>query len=283
MLLAPAKVNLTLEVLSRHADGYHGVRSVMVPVALFDRIAVEPAAATTISSNVPGLAAPGNLILRALAATNCGPVRVILEKAIPAGAGLGGGSSDAAAVLRAAMDGTIDRGGDSIDWIAVARSLGSDVPFFLAGTAALVEGTGERVTPLGAMPPWWCLIAYRMLDHARQAAPAAVRPRKNSASWRAAEALQRADFDTVCGAVANDFQDVVLDAFPAVAGAHAALEIASGRRALLSGSGSCVFALFETEREACDARARLPSDAAARSFAVPLHADAGWRGEARGA
>ena len=100
-----------------------------------------------------------------------------MRKRIPVGAGLGGGSSDAAAILRAAIDGALGPLAAQ-DWLADARALGSDVPFFLTGTGALVEGTGERVTALGALPPWWVVVlapavhvdtgdAYRRLAAAR--------------------------------------------------------------------------------------------------------------------
>ncbi len=162
---AQAKLNLTLAVLGARADGYHSLHSVMVPLALRDVLTVSaaPAGATQDSLRVLGLplaATPDNLVLRAMAATRTavlekGPgvasrapiLAARLSKRIPVAAGLGGGSSDAAAAIDAALalwDATLT----SEEATAVAASLGSDVPFFLAHGPALVTGRGEFVEPL---------------------------------------------------------------------------------------------------------------------------------------
>jgi len=287
-LLAPAKINLTLEILGRRDDGYHTLRSVMLPIALYDRIELEPSDATRLSSTDPSLATD-NLIVRALeSAGTAQAYAVALHKEIPVGGGLGGGSSDAAAVLRAAMDGRLGPAGER-DWLEVARGLGSDVPFFLAGTGALVEGTGERVTALGALPDWWTIVvrphtsvatadAFRQLD-ARRSRDGGwpSRPRSTSASLAAVDALQRADLGALRAALVNDFHELVLETYPAVARAHATLANAGAERALLSGSGSCVFALFEHEAAARACTGRLDVAAFERAFTVPLHHDAAWR------
>ncbi len=289
-LFAPAKINATLEILGRRPDGYHALRSVMVPVALYDRIELEV-------SSRPGLRvadaalAHDNLVERALTACAlAGRFEVTLHKHIPVGGGLGGGSSDAAAIVRAAMDGTlVPATGGERDWLAIARALGSDVPFFLAATAALVEGTGERVTALGALPPWWCIIArpdvavatadaYRLLDAARaRDGAAATRPRSTSASLEAVDALQRADFSAFTAALVNDFHAVILDAYPGIAQAAAALRAAGAAHVLLSGSGSCLFAPFECEAGMRAVEAKLPAAAFAAIFAVAFHHDGAWR------
>jgi 4-diphosphocytidyl-2-C-methyl-D-erythritol kinase len=287
-LLAPAKINVTLEILSRRDDGYHTLRSVMLPIGLYDRIDLRASDAATFSSSDAELARD-NLIVRALEAAGASvPYAVELRKEIPVGGGLGGGSSDAAAILRAAMDGRLDASGER-DWLAVARSLGSDVPFFLVGTGALVEGTGERVTAIGTLPAWWAIVArphasvatadaYRRLDASRaNGASTASRPRSESASLAAVDALQRADFAALERALVNDFHDLVLAEYPDVARAHAALVSAGAKGALLSGSGSCLFALFESEAEARACAARLDASAFARTFTVPLHHDEAWR------
>ncbi len=179
-LHAPAKLNLTLEVLGRRADGMHGLRSVMVPVDLCDDIEIAPAGDFSFSCDRADLR-ENNIVESAMRALNVshGGTSVTLKKRIPTGAGMGGGSSDAAAILLAGahgMFGTL-RG---LDMVALAGSLGSDVPFFLAQTAALVEGTGERVTPLGTVPRWHAVIvkppasistawAYEQIDKSERA------------------------------------------------------------------------------------------------------------------
>ncbi len=217
---AYAKINLTLEVLARRADGFHALRSVMVPIGLGDELVLEPSDAFRFTCDAPSLG-NGNLVERALARIGKAraPFTVTLRKRVPVGAGLGGGSSDAAAVLKLAMSGALGDVDDR-DWLADARALGSDVPFFLADAPALVEGTGERVTALGAAPPWWVVLlapdthvatgsAYGALAAAREHAPPPTRPRAGSATLRCGEALQRADYAGVLATMTNDFEPVV--------------------------------------------------------------------------
>ena len=166
--LAPAKLNLTLAVIGRRADGFHDLHSVFVPLALADRLSLAIAggagtlgrAGRDDTLHVRGHDAgpiADNLVLRAIAAARAAvgegpgrpptlPLAARLEKFIPVAAGLGGGSSDAAA----ALDGALEAWGAELDperRASTALAIGSDVPFFLAGSAALVEGRGERLTP----------------------------------------------------------------------------------------------------------------------------------------
>lgn len=286
-LLAPAKINVTLEILARRADGYHALRSVMLPLALYDRIELVPSARTRFVSSDRALAAD-NLVMRAFAASGAtGTFEIALTKEIPVGGGLGGGSSDAAAILRAAMAGDLGPKTDG-DWLARASRLGSDVPFFLVGTGALVEGFGERVTAIGALPPWWVVVArphcavatadaYRLLDAARAAGGESSRPRSSSASLGAVDALQRRDFGALVASLVNDFHDVIAAAYPPVAATDAALREAGADTVLLSGSGSCLFALFEREADARAVAARVSPASYDALFAVPLHHDDAWR------
>jgi 4-diphosphocytidyl-2-C-methyl-D-erythritol kinase len=157
--LAPAKLNLTLAVVGRRSDGFHALHSVMVPLALADRLSLAVMAAGDDTLHTSGFD-PGsresNLVLKALRGTRAAlrgsgtatpPLAARLEKEIPVAAGLAGGSSDAAATIDAALEAwgaelAPERRAD------LAAMLGSDVPFFLAGGPALVEGRGERLTPL---------------------------------------------------------------------------------------------------------------------------------------
>ncbi len=178
--LAPAKLNLSLAVVGRRPDGYHELHSVMVPLALADRLSLAAAGGPDDTLHVDGFGtgpAPANLVLRALAATreavgagwggSGGPPPALaarLEKRIPVAAGLAGGSSDAAA----ALDGALDAWAVSLtvhERLRIAARLGSDVPFFLADGAALVEGRGESVTPLRGVtgdPPGVLLVTPRV-------------------------------------------------------------------------------------------------------------------------
>jgi 4-diphosphocytidyl-2-C-methyl-D-erythritol kinase len=283
---APAKINLTLEVTGLRDDGYHALRSVMVPLAFADELTIEPSNRFTFNCSDAALAGDDNLAVRAVRALDPNAtVSVTLTKRIPTQAGLGGGSSDAAAILRAGMAGALSASAET-DWMRVARSLGSDVPFFLAGTGALVEGTGERVTAVGALPPWHVLVvkppvavstaeAYRLIDER----PRPSRPRNTSVSLTVLTALQRGDFATVEALLENDFHDVIAERTPEVARALDALRRAGATRPLLSGSGSAVFALALDERTigAIAERLDLPSEYA--RFLTAFASAPLWRGE----
>jgi 4-diphosphocytidyl-2-C-methyl-D-erythritol kinase len=287
-VLAYAKINLTLEILTRRDDGYHALRSVMLPIGLADEISIEPAERFCFTC-MPADLAPGNLVVRALERIGLAgaPYAVTLCKHIPVGAGLGGGSSDAAAILRAAMSGTFGAAPPR-DWLADARALGSDIPLFLVDGGALVEGTGERVTGLGALPPWSIVLlvpgvhvatpdAFRRLAQWRAASPAPVRPRNESASLRALIALQRADYAATIAAAVNDFEPIVSAAYPQVAAALDALRAAGAQHAMLSGSGGACFALCPDAPSANRLAARVSVPAGASLAVVPFAPSASWR------
>jgi 4-diphosphocytidyl-2-C-methyl-D-erythritol kinase len=162
--LAPAKLNLTLAVVGRRNDGYHALHSVMVPLDIADRLSLapDPSAAARDTIRTEGFDAgppEANLVIRAIEATRRAvrghvdapppALAVRLEKRIPVAAGLAGGSSDAAAAIDGALEAwnaTDALGPD--ERLGLAATIGSDVPFFVGGRPALVEGRGERVTPL---------------------------------------------------------------------------------------------------------------------------------------
>jgi 4-diphosphocytidyl-2-C-methyl-D-erythritol kinase len=283
-LRAPAKLNLTLEVLSRRPDGYHGIRSVMVPVDLCDELHVEAAERFTFRCDAAELR-EHNIVERAVHALPLptSNFRISLQKKIPTGAGMGGGSSDAASVLLAAQRGTFGAP-ISAEYLTIARSLGSDVPFFLVETAALVEGTGERVTALGPVPPWHAVIvqppvavstawAYERID----AGSKPSRPRSGSVSLRMAEALQRSDFDAVVTLLQNDFQNVIAPATPEIARALDVLRNAGAPQALMTGSGSCVFALTKTREQRDSLEHALELPPGYRKYSASLWSGEAWR------
>jgi 4-diphosphocytidyl-2-C-methyl-D-erythritol kinase len=292
--LAPAKLNLTLAVVGRRSDGYHDLHSVFVPLALGDRLSLAPlgpgrglapgSAAVVDSIHVDGFdagPADDNLVLRAVAAARAAvgvgpgrpatpPLAVRLDKRIPVAAGLGGGSSDAAA----ALDGALEAWGAELDpdrRMAIAASIGSDVPFFLAGGAALVEGRGERVTPLTGLrgAPGVLLVtpalALRTPDvFAAFAALAATRGApggagdgsiRMSSEHLAAEfrpGMTAADLVTRAGvlAAANDLRAAADLVAPGLIPFRRALMRATGRPIGLSGSGPTLWALYPSEAEA---------------------------------
>lgn len=258
-IAAPAKINLTLEVLDRRDDGYHALRSVMVPLDLCDSLTIDAADAFTFSCDDESLQNEDNLVVRAARAAAPSAKRAIaLRKTIPSQAGLGGGSSDAASTLLAAMSGAFGELQDR-DWVAIARHLGSDVPFFLAQSGALVEGTGERVTAVGALPQWHVVVVKPPCAVSTAAAfaeldgrPRPSRPRSASVSLEVLDALQRGDFPDVMQGLSNDFHEVIAAEHDDVATAIDALRAAGATKPLLCGSGSAVYAM-EASAEKADA------------------------------
>jgi 4-diphosphocytidyl-2-C-methyl-D-erythritol kinase len=273
---APAKVNLFLSVLEPEPSGYHGIRTLFQALELSDRVRVELVAGREIDLEVVGLEAgppEENLVRRAASAflEAAGAergLRLRLEKRIPAGAGLGGGSSDAAATLRALavlMPGAVS----PERLLAIAERLGSDVPFFLCGSPlALAEGRGERLEPLPPLPSTPVVvalpavhvstrIAYEALDRHRASRAPGLAPPGDGTGPVAAPS----DWEAVETLGGNDFEAVILPAHPAVARARGALLRTGPRLALLSGSGSAVFAIYRREEEAGVALSRLePED-----------------------
>ncbi|MFN2448453.1 MAG: 4-(cytidine 5'-diphospho)-2-C-methyl-D-erythritol kinase [Candidatus Baltobacteraceae bacterium] len=280
---APAKLNLTLEVLRKRPDGLHALRSVMVPVDLCDELTFTPANGVQFRCDRADLL-ENNLAERALRALPAGRnVDLFLEKSIPTGAGMGGGSSDAAAVLLA-MGGEQPAG---TDFLRIARSLGSDVPFFLTQSAALVEGAGERVTALGTPPPWHAVIvkppvsvstrwAYERLDAAQRES----RARSGSVSLQMGEALQRHDFEAVTALLQNDFHDVIVRSHAPIAQAANLLIEAGAPRTTLTGSGSCIFTLAQTAQERDAIARRVRGAAGFEVFACAFYRGAAWRSAA---
>jgi 4-diphosphocytidyl-2-C-methyl-D-erythritol kinase len=151
-ILAPAKLNLGLEVIGRRPDGYHELATIFLAVDVVDRLALRAAADITLTCDDPALVGEDNLVVRAVGALQdatgySGGARIDLAKSIPAAAGMGGASSDAAAALLAARDlWTVEISRERL--LEIAADIGSDVPFFLRGGCALGRGRGEILTPL---------------------------------------------------------------------------------------------------------------------------------------
>jgi len=278
--LAPAKLNLTLAVLGRRADGFHDLHSVMVPLALADRLSVARASSPGDTLRVEGLDAgpvADNLVLRAIALTRDAVGRAAdafalaarLEKRIPVAAGLAGGSSDAAAAIDAALEawGLLDPGRSPDPELAalrhrVASRAGSDVPFFLAGGPALVEGRGERVTslaPVRGAPPGVLLVTpaiasptgavFAASDAGGQAAPADPRSTRLSSEHLAAELRAGLDATSLVAragvlASANDLAPAAASVVDGLTAFRRALVRQLGRPVGVSGSGPTLWVLY---------------------------------------
>jgi 4-diphosphocytidyl-2-C-methyl-D-erythritol kinase len=253
---APAKVNLFLHVTGRRPDGYHTLESLFTLVDLADTItlALRDDGAIVREGDVPGVAAEDDLALRAARrlreATGCRPgVAIAIDKAIPLGAGLGGGSSDAAAVLLA-LNRMWDLGLSRAALIDLAATLGADVPFFVFGETALARGVGERLTAMTA-PRTSLVLAFPDA----QVSTAAI-----FASPELTRTTPPAKIDVFSESYGrNDLSEACCARTPAVARALAAMKRVSPQ-ARMTGSGACVFAAFASERDAQDAARTLPEE-----------------------
>ncbi len=263
ILRAPAKLNLCLYLGAHREDGLHELRSLFCPLVLSDRIEVTELAAGSDEVVCEGVAGP-NLVGVALEAMRARgwhrpPLRVEIEKRIPVAAGLGGGSADAAALLRLA--------GDELgDPAALAAGLGADVPSQLDPAFALVSGAGEEVEPLGD-PGEFALVligAERGLDTAAVYAEADAlglgrdREQLEAITGRLREAAPGASPLDYLDLLVNDLEQAAISLHPPIAEALAALEEAGAARALVTGAGPTAFGIFDDIVAADAAAAALP-------------------------
>jgi 4-diphosphocytidyl-2-C-methyl-D-erythritol kinase len=262
-LYAPAKINWTLEVLGRRDDGYHEVRTVIQTVDLCDTLEIGRGRELQLAVEGPHETSEDDLVLRAAALLAQGAARgarIRLSKRIPVSAGLGGGSSDTAAALRG-LNQLWGLGHGDAELAEMGARLGSDVPFFLHGGAALAEGRGERITPLPDAPSVWLVLLappFQMLEKTKRMY-AALTP-ADFTNGSHADALVRRIRDghpVDDGALYNAFQDVAYQVFEGLSAYRDALLAAGARRVHLAGSGPALFALGPDEEAARAVYARL--------------------------
>jgi 4-diphosphocytidyl-2-C-methyl-D-erythritol kinase len=252
---AHAKINLHLDVGARRADGYHALRTIFQEISLHDTLRLSRAKRDiSFTCSEETLSGSDNLIVTALSMlrgelnTDAG-ARVHLTKRIPVGAGLGGGSSDAAAALMAGLElwapPALLRNKKKCAELLfpLAKKLGADVPFFLFGGTAKASGIGDELTPLPPQPKRWLVLAYprvhvstplayQLLDRQKKPSPPAAPP-------------------------FNSFEAVVVPAFPPVGAAKQSLIDEGCAGVLMSGSGSSVFGFVRNAAHAQKIRRAL--------------------------
>lgn len=257
--LAPAKVNLSLRVQNKvREDGFHNVDILMAPIDLYDQLDFHNSRTTTLLCDTPGVPTDeSNLVFKAIrefekAYGRKAKQRITLTKRIPHGAGLGGGSSDAAITLQAVNE-ILGTNYDQAELSAMAAALGSDVPYFLTPTICRCTVRGEIVTPVPELAGWsspFVLLkpafavstpsAYKGLTCSRRLKGISYGPQK---------------VDNIT--LVNDLERPVFAKFPILAHMkHWLLEQPGTRAALMSGSGSTIFALTETPEQAKEIAAR---------------------------
>jgi 4-diphosphocytidyl-2-C-methyl-D-erythritol kinase len=255
-LRALAKINLDLRVLHSRPDGYHEIRTIFQTISLADTIDVAFRRARRTAIQITGADdIPDNLMVRAAelaldAMRITGRVEFRLRKRIPMGAGLGGGSSDAAAVLLA-LPVLAGRRLDLPRLMQLAAQLGSDVPFFLQGGAAVALGRGTELYPLPDCPPRRGLLIAPGVHVSTAAAYRALAPRLTTESQqnKIVSFQSRAWGELGDGPAVNDFETVVFEQFPQLARLKQRLVKLGANPAMMTGSGSALFGLFRTREQ----------------------------------
>jgi 4-diphosphocytidyl-2-C-methyl-D-erythritol kinase len=253
ILRAYAKINLGLAVTAKRPDGYHDIATVFHRIAWHDRLHLGWAPDVTVESNDPSApGGEGNLVTRAALALKQatgapGGIHCRLEKDVPVGAGLGGGSSDAAAILRA-LPGLwgVPVTEDALSVLALR--IGSDVPYFLSKGSAFATGRGERLKYFDLDVPYAILVCHPGIPVATPWAYSRITPRGTAApdlQLIVTEGMSNPDI--LNAELVNDFERPVFAAHPAVAQVKGAMTSGGAVYASLSGSGSAVFGLFESE------------------------------------
>jgi len=262
---ACAKINLTLSVGDKRSDGYHNISSIMQTVTLCDTVTLTKSPEITLECSKKMLPkGDANIAFRAaqLFFTKTGingGVDIMLKKYIPVAAGLGGGSADAAAVLRG-LNNLYEAGFDTKELCEIGKELGADVPFCIVGGTALAEGIGEKLAHIPNNTQMNLVVAiggegvstkymYDMLDESGE--------RLTIDNKAMAHALQYGDTAKAIKLLANDFESVCMSVRPAVAQLKRALLNEGALGALMSGSGSSVFGWFADRKAASQAALNL--------------------------
>jgi 4-diphosphocytidyl-2-C-methyl-D-erythritol kinase len=280
---APAKINLGLHVVGQRVDGYHLLDTIMVPVSLYDEIHITKTGGEVGSSSsrltvtCDNSAVPtdeGNIVFRAanlIIKENLiqETVAIHIKKRIPIGAGLGGGSSDAAATL-IAMNSLFQLNYSRRRLKKRAYGLGADVPFFIDCRPARARGIGERLTPIKSLPWNWAVIVYPGFPVAtswvyRKFAAKLTKPMANTSiisPLRKSSGQPRL--------LVNDLESVAVARYPRIKSLKRELIAEGAAGALMSGSGSAVFGLFDSRGNAARASSRLQKEDGVDTFLVRL-------------
>lgn len=255
---AYAKLNLSLDILRRRDDGFHDLQMVMVSIDLTDTLTLTPGAGS-MSTNLSFLPADGSNLAQKAAnafrsATGQGEVLDIhIDKHIPVCAGMAGGSSDAAAVLRA-MNEMYHTGLSPLELAKIGGQVGSDVPYCVVGGTALVEGRGERVTPISPLPPCYIVVCKPPFPISTPQLFGRVNVKKivrRPDTKGLVKALEVGDLQGVARRLYNVFEDVLEPRHRQTVDEIKSSLIEWGALgAVMSGSGPTVFGLFEEEAQA---------------------------------
>jgi len=262
---APAKINLTLEVLGLRADGYHDLRSLVIGIDLADQVRcrTSPVAGIRIHCDDPALNHGENLAARAARtlADRCGlepALGIDLQKRIPVGGGLGGGSSDAATTLRL-CDSLWQTGLDQTELAAIGAELGSDVPLFFSLPSAVMEGRGEKVWPVRLRWSGWVLLICPPLPVSTAEVYRAWRPVDSAGrpSGTDRDILHATTAAELSGLLTNHLEPPLFRVYPTICALREALTSLGLTSMSVTGSGSALYCLFDEPEPALRAANKI--------------------------
>ena len=280
---APAKINLWLRVVGKRADGYHLLDSLLLPISLYDEIIIEKGRKSgnqnalrdrlKVSSDNPSVPqGRKNLAYKAasLLLNDKGideSVEIRIRKRIPVGAGLGGGSTDAAATLVGLN--RLFRLGYTLKRLEkISSALGADVPFFIRGMPARARGIGERLTPLREVPRLWLVILYPGFPVSTRWVYRKLSPKLTKAIVNTSINLSLGGSGNLRKLLVNDLEAVTMGRYPRIGVLKEELARQGAIGTLMSGSGSSVFGVFQSRRSAERAFRRLRKAREVQAFLV---------------
>jgi 4-diphosphocytidyl-2-C-methyl-D-erythritol kinase len=277
---APAKINLGLRIVGKRADGYHLLDTIMVPVSLYDEIDIRRIGKKRaedgpieIRCDHPGVPPGGeNIVYRAAQlilrkSRRAERISIRIKKNIPVGAGLGGGSSDAAAAL-VGLNRLLKLRLSIALLKKMALSLGADVPFFIQARPARARGVGERLQPLRDLPRFWSVILYPGFPVATAWVYGNLAQKLTKPIVNTSIATSLKNLEEVAPRLENDLEAVTFKRYPRIAALKKKLLREGAFRVLMSGSGSSVFGIFVSKQAAAKAFRRLRQEEGAQAFLV---------------
>jgi 4-diphosphocytidyl-2-C-methyl-D-erythritol kinase len=253
--LSPAKVNLILKVLSKRPDGYHNIISVVDPVSLYDMIHIEEIGNDCIIVKDDKGILPEDEQNTMYRAAKCiketysvrKGVHIYVEKKIPIGSGLGGPSSNASTVLKG-LSGMWRLSITEEEFVSLGRSIGADVPLFLYGKPCIMEGIGDIITPI-VLPRLWYLIVYPELVLSTKEAYSRLKIELTNNENNIKLMGNFQNIGEIAGSLENDLEQIGMTMCPRIKTIKDLLMEAGALGALMSGSGSSVFGVFQNERD----------------------------------
>jgi 4-diphosphocytidyl-2-C-methyl-D-erythritol kinase len=259
----PAKINIGLNITGKRADGYHNIETIFYPVSLFDIITIEKSETTSIQSNNTQLAAEeNNSIKKALSLIEIETgkklnVKIYLEKNIPIGAGMGGGSSDGAAALTA-LNNLFNLNLDEKRLRELALQIGSDAPYFINPVPSIAKSRGEELREINFNIPYPVLIINPGIHISTKWAYDNLCAGMNKKSINEIKDWENVDWGNLKSILTNDFERVVFPKFPEIESIKNQLYNLGAIFALMTGSGSTVYGIFKDIEAAEKAKEKFP-------------------------